>query len=89
MGNPVNFLGMSERWYHRSIVEQKNTFYSLPDAEIFEPGIHPGKSLDDLIDFTMPTEWAIFLFIAPGHLLAQSRFRGPRSGIIYKRYQLL
>jgi hypothetical protein len=43
-------------------LSKTHTLCNLPGVGIFEPGIHPGKPPDDLIDFKMRTEWAIFLF---------------------------
>jgi hypothetical protein len=42
MGNLVNFFGISERSYNRSIVEQKNPFYNLPISARYGEPRHPG-----------------------------------------------
>jgi hypothetical protein len=34
MGNPVNFFGMSERSYRRSLIGHKNTFCHLPNNRL-------------------------------------------------------
>jgi hypothetical protein len=57
--------------------------------DIFEPGTHSEKPSNRLVDFTILMELNAFLFTTYTHLLAHSRFRCPRSGIMGKRSHLL